>query len=185
MKFQFRISYNEAMRDLNASPPDGISLLNVSSRVEDVRRFLAEIKREFWEIFKTPADIKNRAPWTAPRLDQETVDPAHADPIRELFMDSVNRWAPQIGARYGRVSIKDQKTRWGSCSQKGNLNFNWRLIHAPEAVRDYVVIHELCHLTQMNHSQKFWQEVSRFCPDYKSHRQWLRENGRTLQTKTQ
>jgi predicted metal-dependent hydrolase len=82
--------------------------------------------------------------------------------------------------RYGRVSVKAQKTRWGSCSKQGNLNFNWRLLLAPIAVLDYVVVHELCHLREMNHGSKFWQLVALGCPEYAVHRRWLRAHGQDL-----
>lgn len=84
------------------------------------------------------------------------------------------------GFTYGRVSIKEQKSRWGSCSRQGNLNFNWRLLLAPLAVLDYVVTHELAHLREMNHSPRFWQVVARGCPDYLLHRRWLRQHGNEL-----
>ena len=82
--------------------------------------------------------------------------------------------------KINRITIKEQKSRWGSCSSKGNLNFNWRLILAPEAVLDYVVVHEMCHLKYMNHSKAFWSEVERILPDYKDRRKWLKENGNSL-----
>ena len=78
---------------------------------------------------------------------------------------------------YGRITVRDQKTRWGSCSQTGNLNFNFRLILAPLEVLDYVVVHELCHRRQMNHSTQFWQEVAQVLPDYRKRKAWLTENG--------
>lgn len=81
---------------------------------------------------------------------------------------------------YARVAIKAQKTRWGSCSRQGNLNFNWRLLLAPLAVLDYVVIHELCHLREMNHSPRFWQLVAVACPAYVTQRSWLRAHGQQL-----
>ncbi len=80
-----------------------------------------------------------------------------------------------IGVRYGRITIRDARTRWGSCSKLGNLNFNWKLIRAPEPVIDYVIIHELCHLIYMNHSSKFWKLVGKYCPEYYRHRKWLKE----------
>ena len=79
-----------------------------------------------------------------------------------------------------RVAIRGQKTRWGSCSQQGNLNFNWRLVMAPLQVMDYIVVHELLHLVEPNHSKKFWQLVEGVCPDYKVWRDWLKKNGRRL-----
>ena len=86
-------------------------------------------------------------------------------------------FAWQIGVTYGRIIVRDQKTRWGSCSQTGNLNFNFRLILAPLEVLDYVVVHELCHRRQMNHSAQFWQEVAQVLPDYRKRKAWLTENG--------
>jgi len=74
------------------------------------------------------------------------------------------------------IRIKNQKTRWGSCSSIGNLNFNWKLSMAPYEVIEYVVIHELCHRIQMNHSNLFWNEVKKLCPNYKKHSNWLKEN---------
>jgi predicted metal-dependent hydrolase len=79
-----------------------------------------------------------------------------------------------------RVFIKGQKTRWGSCSQQKNLNFNWRLVMAPLPVMDYIVAHELAHLVEMNHSKKFWALVEQIYPGYKVHRAWLKKNGRLL-----
>ena len=86
-------------------------------------------------------------------------------------------FARQVGVTYGRITVRDQKTRWGSCSQTGNLNFNFRLILAPSEVMDYVVVHELCHRRQMNHSAQFWQEVAQVLPDYRKRKAWLTENG--------
>ena len=89
-------------------------------------------------------------------------------------------FAPRIGVTYGRISIRHQKTKWGSCSSKGNLNFNCLLMLAPEAVLDYVVVHELCHRKQMNHSPAFWSEVERILPDYRIARKWLKTHGQEL-----
>ena len=86
-------------------------------------------------------------------------------------------FARQVGVTYGRITVRDQKTRWGSCSQTGNLNFNFRLILAPLEVLDYVVVHELCHRRRMNHSTQFWQEVAQVLPDYRKRKAWLTENG--------
>jgi predicted metal-dependent hydrolase len=91
--------------------------------------------------------------------------------------EKTKHWAPIIGVQPRRLTIRDQKTRWGSCSTSGNINFNWRIIMAPETIIDYLVVHELCHLKHPNHSLAFWQLVSQFIPDYKARRHWLRENG--------
>ena len=87
---------------------------------------------------------------------------------------------PEDHRKIRSITIRSQKTRWGSCSSKGGLNFNWRLCLAPPEVVDYVVVHELCHLCEMNHSPAFWALVESILPDYKASRQWLRDKGTTL-----
>ena len=89
-------------------------------------------------------------------------------------------WAEKIGVSYGRISIRGQKTRWGSCSSKGNLNYNYLLILCPDDVIEYVVIHELCHRIYMNHSKRFWEKIEEFCPNYRQARKWLKQNGNSL-----
>lgn len=89
-------------------------------------------------------------------------------------------FAPLLGVTYHTIRIKNQKSRWGSCSGKGNLNFNWKLIMAPEEVLDYLVVHELCHLKYMNHSKEFWSLVASLLPDYKKQEQWIEENQRRI-----
>lgn len=89
-------------------------------------------------------------------------------------------YVPRIGRTPGRVTVRDQKSRWGSCSSKGNLNFNWKLIMAPPQALDYVVIHELCHLYEFNHSPRFWQRVQQQMPDYASWKKWLKVHGEDL-----
>lgn len=86
----------------------------------------------------------------------------------------------ELNLEFNRVFIRGQKTRWGSCSRRKNLNFNWRLVMAPLQVIDYIVAHELLHLIQPDHSQKFWSLVERVCPDYKDCRKWLKTNGHRL-----
>lgn len=78
------------------------------------------------------------------------------------------------GFKYNRVAIRDQKTRWGSCSSRGNLNFNYKIIFLEDDLAEYIIVHELCHLVEMNHSSKFWDRVEKACPDYKSIRQRLK-----------
>ena len=89
-------------------------------------------------------------------------------------------YAPAVGVTYDRITIRSQRTRWGSCSSRGNLNFNCLLMLAPEKVVDYVVVHELCHRKEMNHSPRFWAEVERILPDYRQSKRWLKENGQSL-----
>lgn len=89
-------------------------------------------------------------------------------------------YAPLVGTDYKRISIRKQKTRWGSCSKEGNLNFNALLVLAPPEVLDSVVVHELCHRLEMNHSAKFYEHVHRVFPEYDKCDKWLKENGKTL-----
>ena len=101
---------------------------------------------------------------------------------RDIFTQKTAYYASILNVTYGRISIREQKTRWGSCSSEGNLNFNWRLIFAPEEVLDYIVVHELAHRREMNHSQAFYAIVKSILPDYKKSQKWLRDNGRSLWT---
>lgn len=92
----------------------------------------------------------------------------------------VRQYAPKVGVTYGRITIRAQHTRWGSCSSQGNLNFNCLLMLAPASVQAYVVVHELCHRREMNHSDRFWKEVERIMPDYRIPKKWLKDNGSAL-----
>ncbi|HEV2235657.1 MAG TPA: SprT family zinc-dependent metalloprotease [Ktedonobacterales bacterium] len=119
-----------------------------------------------------------------PDLEQDTIHRAlehwYRRQAETVFAERLARHNAVYQYRYAKVTIKAQKTRWGSCSRQGNLNFNWRLLLAPLAVLDYVVIHELCHLREMNHSSRFWQLVAVACPDFAVQRRWLRAQGQQL-----
>ena len=92
----------------------------------------------------------------------------------------VRELAAAHGVEVARVSVRNQKSRWGSCSRRGTISLNWRLIQTPVAVRDYIILHELAHRRQMNHSEKFWQEVARLCPDYLPAERWLKQHAKLL-----
>lgn len=109
------------------------------------------------------------------QLENWLVQQANSD-----LCDRVAQWSARTGIDYVGIRVKSQKSRWGSCSSQGNLNFNWRLIMAPEYVRDYVVVHELCHRLEMNHSKKFWDHVAKHIQDHKNAREWLKTYGQTL-----
>lgn len=94
--------------------------------------------------------------------------------------EKVERYAHIVGVETGVIRIKSFKSRWGSCTPYGDLEFNWVIMMAPNRVVDYVVIHELCHLIQMDHSPQFWREVERVMPDYLEHKEWLKVNGHKL-----
>ena len=94
----------------------------------------------------------------------------------KLITKRADELCARLGVTYGRLSIRGAKTRWGSCSHKGNLNFNWKLMLVPKPVIDYVIIHELAHLKEMNHSKKFWNLVGEHCPQWRTHRRWLKDH---------
>jgi predicted metal-dependent hydrolase len=99
---------------------------------------------------------------------------------REILEDRVAHFALRMGLTCRSVRITDAKERWGSCSAAGSLNFAWRLVMAPPPVIDYVIVHELAHLLEMNHSRRFWERLGRILPDYAKRRKWLRENEHRL-----
>ena len=103
-----------------------------------------------------------------------------ADKALKVIPERVAYYAPKVGVTYGRITIRNQKTRWGSCSSKGNLNFNCLLMLTPPEVIDSVVVHELCHRKEMNHSKKFYDEVLRVYPEYNKWDKWLKDNGGVL-----
>ena len=103
-----------------------------------------------------------------------------ADEALRVIPGRVAHFAPLVGVTYGRITVRNQRTRWGSCSSKGNLNFNCLLMLAPPGILDYVVVHELCHRKVMNHSPKFWAEVAKVMPDYKERQKWLRTEGSNI-----
>lgn len=120
----------------------------------------------------------------APTAHEEALKRALIGWLRQLAADDlrsrVTAWSRRIGVDVAKVQVKEQKTRWGSCSTRGNVNFNWRLVMAPPHVIDYVVVHELCHRMEMNHSSKFWRLVEHYLPDYQNARKWLKSYGQTL-----
>ena len=137
--------------------------------------------------------VEHKAGWIEKHLSaimqrQSTAEPAFtaaelrtlADHAKVDLARRVDHFAPLVGAEWQRITIRAQKSRWGSCSAKGNLNFNCLLMLCPEHVRDYVVVHELCHCKELNHSSKFWQEVARVFPQYEEARKWLKANGGLL-----
>ena len=99
---------------------------------------------------------------------------------KEVIPQRAAYYAQRIGVSYGKITIRCQKTRWGSCSSAGNINLNCLLMLTPPKIRDYVVVHELCHRLEMNHSARFWKEVARVLPDYRESVAWLKRNGSAI-----
>ena len=156
--------------------PEGEVLVRCPNRMPkwQIQQFVDSksdwIEAHLQKIAARPAALK----LTEPELN------ALARQAAEDLPKRVAKFAPLVGVSWGRITIRRQRTRWGSCSGKGNLNFNCLLMLSPEEVRDYVVVHELCHRKQMNHSQKFWSEVAAILPDYPSRKKWLKDNGNAL-----
>ena len=125
------------------------------------------------------AKEKREAAAQIPKMSEEEIR-ALAEKAMAYIPQRVAYYAPKIGVTYGRITIRNQKTRWGSCSAKGNLNFNCLLMLTPPEVIDSVVVHELCHRKEMNHSGKFYEEIERVFPEYKEWHGWLKKNGASL-----
>jgi len=156
--------------------PDGSVLVRAPQRLSEktIRAFVAS--KEGW-IRQKLAKRQNRSPVS--KLTWQELAQLKAQAKADLHRRT-EALAPRVGVTYGRITIRAQRTRWGSCSAAGNLNFNCLLMLASEAVRDYVVVHELCHRKYMNHSARFWAEVAKACPDWMAHRRWLKEQGAGL-----
>ena len=138
-----------------------------------IRQLLEE--KSAW-IEKHLAQIRRQNESAEPAFSPEQLRQL-AEAARQDLPRRAARFAPLVGVSCGRITIRAQKSRWGSCSTRGNLNFNCLLMLCPEEVRDYVVVHELCHRKEMNHSRHFWLELARVLPEYEQQRQWLKSNG--------
>ncbi len=146
---------------------------------------LYEIDRFVESNSKWISDHIAKAAEEKKRLDM--TGPISEDDIARMKLEAeyvipgkVGHYADILGVTYGRITIRNQKTLWGSCTAKGNLSFNCLLMAAPDHIRDYVIVHELCHRLHMNHSREFWECVSNVIPDYKDCRKWLRNEGAVL-----
>lgn len=143
-----------------------------------IQRFVKE--KEQW-INKHLQKIEKRRVETAgkDRLTDQELQKL-GDLAVKVLPQRVKLFASLMGVSYGRITIRCQKSRWGSCSAQGNLNFNCLLMLAPPEVQDYVVVHELCHRLEMNHSQRFWAQVEKVLPGYRIPKKWLKEHGSEL-----
>ena len=173
-------------------PSSGLSIIG------EVREFLSSLKTDWPELFPITVPKRPKAetyplplPETAPSavlpeflIPSVAVDaPISPMPVGDLialFRARAEFYAPLLGVTFGRISVKDQRSLWGSCTRAGNLNFSWRLALAPAPVLDYLVVHELAHRAQMNHSRRFWEVVERVCPGHRTHRRWLRKHAAAL-----
>ena len=142
---------------------------------------------------KTAIDafVRDKARWIQTHLQRISAQPqpesftsaqiqAFSAQTKALLDEKLPALAQQMGVQYNRVTVRKQRTRWGSCSSKGNLNFNCLLALVPEEVFVYIMVHELCHLKEMNHSRKFWAKVEQVLPEYKAAKAWLKSHGHSL-----
>ena len=162
--------------------PDGHLVVRAPHRTSDrqIRQF----------VENNSAWIQKHRELIEQRRRQEEMNPPPAitketlERLRSLASGTipprVSYYANLMGVSYGRLTIRAQKSRWGSCSAKGNLNFNCLLMLTPPEVQNYVIVHKLCHRKQMNHSPAFWREVEQIMPEYRRHRLWLKKNGGAL-----
>ncbi len=145
---------------------------------KDIERFVAS--KEQWLK-------KNISVLLKKQCCSADVDVFSEDELKELTLQAqknlpliADYYTALIGVKYNKITVRKQKTRWGSCTSNGNLSFNCLLMLCPEQVQKYVVIHELCHIKEMNHSPAFWANVEAVCPDYKKQKLWLKQNGAAL-----
>lgn len=159
---------------------DGQVLLRAPLKMSEnqIKQFLDEKKDWiFNHILSIREKQKERAEAiTKPRLTEQDIK-ALADKAMKVLPPRVAHYARIIGVTYGRITIRNQTTRWGSCSSKGNLNFNCLLMLAPPEIADYTVVHELCHRKEMNHSAAFWALVESVMPNYKERIKWINAHG--------
>ena len=148
-----------------------ISTHDIQTFIQKNEKWLEKHRQQMLETQREMGDGAPFAPEELRALAQQAV---------RVLPDRLRRFAPLVGVDYGRVTVRCQRTKWGSCSARGNLNFNCLLMLCPPEVLDYVVVHELCHRKELNHSPRFWAEVERVMPDYKKHRDWLKQNGSRL-----
>lgn len=187
----------------SSSDPD-LSAIRI---IRSSRRTLSlQVKNDGQVIVRAPrhvtlqeiaAFVRKNSAWLHKHLEKVRKEKElnAASPVQPLTMDDIQKladealrvipgrvahFAPLVGVTYGRITVRNQRTRWGSCSSKGNLNFNCLLMLAPPDILDYVVVHELCHRKEMNHSPKFWAEVAKVIPDYKERQKWLRTEGSNI-----
>ena len=132
------------------------------------------IEKHMRQVREKQAEAADAGPLTAEDIRRL------AGEAKEYIPGRVNHFAPLIGVQPGRITIRNQKTKWGSCSAKGNLNFNCLLMLTPPEVIDSIVVHELCHLKEMNHSKRFYDEVLRVFPEYHKWNRWLKAHGGIL-----
>lgn len=163
--------------------PEGQITVRVPSGIsqKEIDRLLVE--KRIWIITKyleAEKQRQNRPVSNLTDVQRIALEKRYIAAAKEYFPKRAAYFVQFTGGSYNRITVRDQKTRWGSCSARGTLSFNWRLMLAPPTIADYVIVHELCHLTYMNHSADFWQKVESVYPDYRTARKWLKDHGNEL-----
>ncbi len=152
----------------------------LKASMQEIERFVQASQGWIEKHLKEQAERRRQeAQNQEPRLTHEQIEELAREAMR-VIPGRTAFYASLLGVTYGRITIRNQRTRWGSCSAKGNLNFNCLLMLAPREVLDSVVVHELCHRLEMNHSKKFYEHVLSVYPDYYKQHAWLREHGPAL-----
>ena len=157
---------------------DGTLLIRAPLRMTDAVIFDFIQSHQQW-IEKHVSAMEQRRVEKAPAFTAEEIR-AMAEETRRFLPPLLDQYSRAIGVRPSRMTVRSQKTRWGSCSSQGGLNFNCLLALTPDNIRRYVVIHELCHLREMNHSPAFWNLVASQMPDYRKAKEWLKTEGKKL-----
>lgn len=138
----------------------------------EIERFLNQKRYWIYKQMKRIQDMNQN------RIDRSEDEIRHLkQQARDVLTKRTEYYKVLLGVEYARIRIGDQKTLWGSCSSRKTLSYNWRLVLMPREIQDYVVVHELCHLIEMNHSKAFWDKVGEALPDYQKRRAWLKQNG--------
>ncbi len=151
---------------------------------EEIPVKVKESNRKTARAFLCSEFLEVRIPSGKKKLIGKAIKEFYKKQAREIIYKIAGRKARQMNVSFSKISIRSQKTRWGSCSVRSTLSFNWRLLAAPRSVLEYIVVHELAHLKHRNHSKKFWLFVKKFCPDYKEQEKWLHKNKHLLKART-
>ena len=153
--------------------------LNMSD--DDMRGFISEKSDWIRKTLHRFEDIKKESVAVTPFTQQEIEELKQKALV--YIEPKLKKYAELANVKPAKLTVRNQKTCWGSCSKNGNISINCLVMLMPDEVADYVIVHELCHMKEMNHSKRFWQEVERIIPDYKKRRQWLKENGSRIMLK--
>lgn len=169
------IRSNRKTISLEIKPGEVIVRAPLFMKDKEIKSFLQSknswIEKHLSSLSEKQKYLDDAKPYTKEEIKEMT------EKAKEVIPQRVEYYAEKVGVSYGRITVRCQKTRWGSCSSKGNLNFNCLLVLLPQEVLDSVVVHELCHRKQMNHSSLFYDEINKVFPEYKKCNQWLKENG--------